>query len=60
MAELTGQITHLKLNVENIEKERDFYFSKLRDCEILCQMAEFKDLPVVQVCWLPDHPTLDP
>jgi len=46
--ELTGQVTHLKLNIENIEKERDFYFSKLRDCEILCQMAEFKDLPVVQ------------
>jgi RP/EB family microtubule-associated protein len=47
VAELQSQLTALRVNVENVEKERDFYFSKLRDCEILCQMAEFKDLPVV-------------
>ena len=47
--ELRGQITTMKLNIDNVEKERDFYFSKLRDCEILCQMAEFKHLPVVEV-----------
>lgn len=46
--ELRGQITTMKLNIDNVEKERDFYFSKLRDCEILCQMAEFKHLPVVE------------
>lgn len=29
------QILDMRLNVEGLEKERDFYFSKLRDIEIL-------------------------
>jgi len=33
--DMTNQITDLKLNLEGLEKERDFYFSKLRDIEIL-------------------------
>lgn len=45
---LGEEVTQLKLSVDSIEKERDFYFSKLRDVEILCQMAEFKELPVVK------------
>uniref|UniRef100_A0A6M2DRH7 Putative microtubule-binding protein involved in cell cycle control n=1 Tax=Xenopsylla cheopis TaxID=163159 RepID=A0A6M2DRH7_XENCH len=38
--ELTTQVFDLKLNVEGLEKERDFYFSKLREIEILCQESQ--------------------
>lgn len=37
LAALTKTITELKLSVDEMEKERDFYFSKLRDIEILTQ-----------------------
>lgn len=40
------QITDLKLSVDVLEKERDFYFAKLRDIEILCQAPELENLPV--------------
>ncbi|KAK6920857.1 EB1, C-terminal [Dillenia turbinata] len=43
---LVKEITDLKLSVELLEKERDFYFAKLRDIEILCQASELEDLPV--------------
>lgn len=42
------QITELKLSVDSLEKERDFYFAKLRDIEILCQCPEIESLPVVE------------
>lgn len=38
--ELSTQLMDMRLNLEGLEKERDFYFSKLRDIEILCQEAE--------------------
>jgi len=37
MAELNKQMTELKLNMDSLEKERDFYFDKLRSIEILVQ-----------------------
>jgi len=37
MAELNKQMTELKLNMDSLEKERDFYFDKLRNIEILVQ-----------------------
>ncbi|KAL9273416.1 Microtubule-associated protein RP/EB family member 1C-like protein [Drosera capensis] len=41
-------ITELKLSIDGLEKERDFYLAKLRDIEILCQSPEIEHLPVVE------------
>lgn len=35
--QLALEVTELKLSVENLERERDFYYSKLREVEVLCQ-----------------------
>ncbi|OIW15415.1 hypothetical protein TanjilG_32654 [Lupinus angustifolius] len=40
---LSKQVTDMKLSMELLEKERDFYFAKLRDVEILCQAAELEN-----------------
>ena len=39
ISDLTQQALELKLNVEQVEKERDFYFGKLREIEIFVQQA---------------------
>ncbi|XP_073039886.1 microtubule-associated protein RP/EB family member 1B-like isoform X1 [Primulina eburnea] len=41
---MTKEITELKLSVDLLEKERDFYFAKLRDVEIICQTPELENL----------------
>uniref|UniRef100_A0A336M2A8 CSON010756 protein n=1 Tax=Culicoides sonorensis TaxID=179676 RepID=A0A336M2A8_CULSO len=46
--ELTTQMMDMRLSLEGLEKERDFYFSKLRDIEILCQEGEEANTELVQ------------
>ncbi|CAA3030215.1 microtubule-associated protein RP/EB family member 1B-like [Olea europaea var. sylvestris] len=43
---LKEEMTDLKLSVDLLEKERDFYFAKLRDVEIICQMPELENIPM--------------
>ncbi|ROL18725.1 Microtubule-associated protein RP/EB family member 3 [Anabarilius grahami] len=45
--ELNQQLMELKLTVDGLEKERDFYFSKLRDIELICQEYETENDPVI-------------
>ncbi|XP_041708224.1 microtubule-associated protein RP/EB family member 1 isoform X3 [Coregonus clupeaformis] len=45
--ELNQQMLDLKLTVEGLEKERDFYFSKLRDIELICQENETNASPTL-------------
>ena len=45
---LCFQVQDLNLAVEGLEKERDFYFTKLRDVEMLCQDHESDELPIVK------------
>ena len=57
----------MQLTVEDLEKERDFYFGKLRDIEVICQEEEGANSDLIQrilailyataVCIWPNHLT---
>lgn len=42
-----SQLLDMKLTMEGLEKERDFYFGKLRDIELICQEQENENNPVL-------------
>jgi RP/EB family microtubule-associated protein len=57
--ELSAKFAEAKLEQERAERERDFYFSKLREIEILCQYLEKRNIPLVgiieKVLYAPDE-----
>ena len=49
ITELEGEINELKLTSDTLEKERDFYFGKLRDIEVLLQAYQDQEIPVADM-----------
>uniref|UniRef100_A0A673MF62 Microtubule-associated protein RP/EB family member 1 n=1 Tax=Sinocyclocheilus rhinocerous TaxID=307959 RepID=A0A673MF62_9TELE len=45
---LSKQINDLKATIADMEKERDFYFGKLRNIELICQEKEGEGDPTLQ------------
>lgn len=41
--ELNNQLAEMKITVDGLERERDFYYGKLRDIEVLCQEQEMNE-----------------
>nr|4XA1_A Chain A, Gp7-MYH7(1173-1238)-EB1 chimera protein [synthetic construct]4XA1_B Chain B, Gp7-MYH7(1173-1238)-EB1 chimera protein [synthetic construct]4XA1_C Chain C, Gp7-MYH7(1173-1238)-EB1 chimera protein [synthetic construct]4XA1_D Chain D, Gp7-MYH7(1173-1238)-EB1 chimera protein [synthetic construct] len=47
-SEFKLELDDVTSNMEQIEKERDFYFGKLRNIELICQENEGENDPVLQ------------
>ncbi|XP_056128847.1 microtubule-associated protein RP/EB family member 1b [Lampris incognitus] len=47
-AELLHELDILKSTIQDMEKERDFYFGKLRNIELICQEKECEGDPTLQ------------
>lgn len=47
-AELMQEVDMLKSTIQDMEKERDFYFGKLRNIELICQEKEGEGDPTLQ------------
>jgi RP/EB family microtubule-associated protein len=39
----SNEVKELRMTVDTLERERDFYFGKLRDIEVLLQAPDFSD-----------------
>lgn len=47
--DLQNELNELKLTSDTLEKERDFYFGKLRDIEVLLQAQKDDTNPVIEM-----------
>ena len=45
---LQAEVSDLKMNMDTLEKERDFYFAKLRDIEMLMQVNPSQANPLTE------------
>ncbi|KAJ9505337.1 hypothetical protein QJQ45_021836 [Haematococcus lacustris] len=46
--ETSAQLEELRAEVEALKKEKSFYYSKLRDVELLCQTPTICDIPIMK------------
>jgi len=46
MEEMTQELIDMRLSIEGLEKERDFYFGKLRDIEVVIQESSESSDPL--------------
>jgi len=47
-SKLIQKITEMQLAIDNLERERTYYFEKLRDIEMLCQTHPEPELPLIK------------
>jgi RP/EB family microtubule-associated protein len=45
---LLDKMTEMQVAIDNLEKERTYYFEKLRDIELLCQTHPEPELPLIK------------
>ncbi|XP_034241214.1 microtubule-associated protein RP/EB family member 1 isoform X3 [Thrips palmi] len=48
LEELSMQLKDLQITIEGLEKERDFYFGKLRNIELMCQDHDGEEVPILK------------
>jgi len=48
VADLSAHLNDVSLRADGLEKEKEFYYSKLRDIELLCQTPTICDIPIIQ------------